>query len=474
MEDSELLKVLYLQNPWWEGKLLKTPLRKRREFQLLKKALSEKQITAIIGPRRVGKSVLMAQLIMDLLVQGVQPKNILFAQLDEPLFDSENELLIQKIIDVYSKYVGGKSFQDITERIYVFFDEVQHFEKWGETLKSYYDRGYPVKFVVSGSSAAGITRGSAESLAGRVSLNHVLTLKFADYARFRGFGDELLETNSELRKRLASALDEAKPEQLFAQLKKTSVELIPKQHKLEMLLSEYMVKGGYVEIIDQGDYAKCAQYLRDLLQLVVYRDIVKVFDIRNPKNMEDLLMYLGSHSSEQFSKNNMAPRLKMKAETIGEYIDYLEYVFLIDTSMIYANSRAKQLRNPKKVYLCDCGIRNMLNGMYSQKALSDARDVGLMAETLIHSHLHDFASSTGWRCDYWKNRFEIDNVIARARSIVPVEVKYQNEVKPDDAAGCIEFIKENKCQFAIMVTKNKLELKDRVLYVPLWLFLLAC
>jgi len=80
----------------------------------------------------------------------------------------------------------------------------------------------------------------------------------------------------------------------------------------------------------------------------------------------------------------------------------------------------------------------MLNGTYSQKALSDSMDVGFMVETLVHDHLCGLAfRSTGWRCDYWmiKNGFEIDYVMARAKNkTVPIEVKYQNELKPGDAA----------------------------------------
>ncbi len=477
MEDSELLKLLYIQNPWWEGRGVSVPKGKRRDFYKLKNALQEKQINAIIGPRRVGKSVLMKQLIEYLIAEKTPPKNILFAQLDEKAFEREKEGLINHIMEVYSKYVINTAFPDLAEKVYVFLDEVQHVNEWSDYLKSYYDREYKLKFVVSGSSAAGITKGSSDSLAGRISLHIVLTLKFADFLKFKGFEDELEDTSLSLRSELRNALDAKRPELLDKALREHYLKLVPKHARIEQLLSEYMIKGGYIELIEEKDYSKCLQYLKDLIQLVIYRDIVKVFDIRNPTNMEDLLQYLGAYSAQQFSENNLAEKLKMKPHTVGEYIDYLEDVYLISTCQIFAKSRAKQLRNPKKAYISDSGVRNMLNGTLSPKALTDSRDVGLMAETLVHNHLTRlafFLDSYNSKCYYWKNGNEIDNIIYYRKNAIPVEVKYQNDIKSEDAQNCRKFVAEYASPFAVIVTKNKLDFKNGVLFIPLWYFLLMC
>jgi hypothetical protein len=207
MDDPELLKILYTYNPWWDGKKLTVPNKKRCEYPLLWTALADKQIIAIIGPRRVGKSVLMQQLIQQLLDEKVNPRNILFAQLDEPFLEAEKNLLIHRLIEIYAKYILCKDLDNLTEKIYIFLDEIQHAEKWSETLKSYYDRGYNIKFTVSGSSAAGITRGSSESLAGRISLNLIMTLKFTDYLKFKNLNGELTNLSSKLQETLKAALE---------------------------------------------------------------------------------------------------------------------------------------------------------------------------------------------------------------------------------------------------------------------------
>ena len=215
MEDTELLSIIYNQNPWWENKQFQVPIKKRRDFYVLERKLDDKQITAIIGPRRVGKSILMQQLIESLLQKQVTPQNILFAQLDEPRFDTEGGVIIHRILDIYSKLVLKQSLDETPNKAYVFLDEIQHIDKWSETLKSLYDRDFNIKFIVSGSSSAGITRGSSESLAGRISLNLVMTLKFIDFLKFKDINSDLDEISRYLRNELKEAVERNDPNVFF-------------------------------------------------------------------------------------------------------------------------------------------------------------------------------------------------------------------------------------------------------------------
>jgi predicted AAA+ superfamily ATPase len=126
VEDSDLLKILYTHNPWWEGKKPTAPEKKRNEYPMLWTALADKQITAIMGPRRVGKSVLMKQLIQELIEEKNNPKNIFFVQLDEPLFETAKTPLIHRLMNLYTKHILKKDEDSLQEKIYVFLDEIQH------------------------------------------------------------------------------------------------------------------------------------------------------------------------------------------------------------------------------------------------------------------------------------------------------------------------------------------------------------
>ncbi len=482
MEDLEIVKILYSQNPWWNGKMPKVPPKARRDFYVLKPALKEKHITALLGPRRVGKSVLMAQLINSLLEEKVEPTRILFFRLDEPMPDPLGPNLISSVLEAYFKYVIEKEYSDLEGRIYIFLDEVQHVAKWSETVKSYYDRSGPVKFVISGSSAAGITRGSAESLAGRIMLHRVMTLKFVDFLKFRGFTDEFDRECRDMRFKLRDALTEGSKGRFWQYLKKFAASMVRNDAKLETLLLDYLIKGGYIELADKEDYQYCAKYLYDLVQLVIYRDIVKVFGIRSPKSMEDLMLYLARHSSDKMSENSLrkiSSELKIEINTLRQYLDYLEQVFFINSSMIFASNRAKQLRNPRKICITDVGMRNVFNGTFSTATRLDPLDLGKVVETVVHDHsvrLAFYLDPVNARCNYWSNDGEIDNIINFGKTILPIESKYQNEIKADDCKECLKFIQENKCPFGIIVTKKKLDYdeKNRLFFIPLKLFLALC
>ena len=238
-----------------------------------------------------------------------------------------------------------------------------------------------------------------------------------------------------------------------------------------------MIKGGYIELVTQDNNSKSLQYLRDLVQLVIYKDIVKVFGIRNPKNMEDLLLYLASHSSELFSESNLSSKMGIRIETISDYLRYLEEVFLINTCRIFAPNRAKQLRKPKKVFINDNGIRNMLSGTFSSRIFTNSEELGHIAETIVQNHLRRLAfyfDTYNAQCLYWKNEREVDNVIVYGRKAIPIEVKYQNSITSDDVIGLLDFQKEYKNPFGILITKNKLNLEGDIISIPLWYFLLIC
>ncbi|MCL7474605.1 MAG: AAA family ATPase [ANME-2 cluster archaeon] len=96
--------------------------RSRREL------LDSDRITAVIGPRRVGKTTLMYQLTDHLLGTGTQKEHILFASMDDPLVKMMDEPL-KTIIDEYLEMVVKKQIRDI-EKLYVFIDEIHFLADW--------------------------------------------------------------------------------------------------------------------------------------------------------------------------------------------------------------------------------------------------------------------------------------------------------------------------------------------------------
>ena len=178
--------VLGRRNNWWstgESSVDSAYKIKRSEFNRLLDALDTRRIQLIIGPRRVGKSTLMQQLIGHLLRNGTAPTRIVFFSCDDPtLFDGNTS--IGDVIERYLTDILHEAVSNLQERIYVFIDEIHMFESWQLWLKNYYEPGYNIKFVVSGSSASHLFDGAKESLLGRTDTMRLMPLNFMQFCRF--------------------------------------------------------------------------------------------------------------------------------------------------------------------------------------------------------------------------------------------------------------------------------------------------
>lgn len=151
-----LFEIYKLQNQHWENSLYDFPI-KRNILEVLKKELlSHKLIISIEGPRRVGKSILMKQLINFLLEEKVSPNNIFYFSFDK---------LDKKILDILKDYETLTKVSLREEKIYLFFDEVQKINDWQSDIKIIYDNYPNIKIIVSGST---LRVSKKESLAGRM------------------------------------------------------------------------------------------------------------------------------------------------------------------------------------------------------------------------------------------------------------------------------------------------------------------
>ncbi|MBI3009297.1 MAG: AAA family ATPase, partial [Candidatus Omnitrophica bacterium] len=182
-----LLDVFREHSPWWQTHQIpkeKNDLPERQLLKQLKEEIENNRITAITGPRRAGKTILMYQLINWLLVESkIKPTNILYLLCDDPDFSL---LLLERTFgDIIKTYLN--EFSTKRKKVYIFLDEVHVMEDWEKWLKKFYDFDYPIKFFISGSSALHIKKKSKESLAGRLLEYTLLPLDFKEFVNFYRF-----------------------------------------------------------------------------------------------------------------------------------------------------------------------------------------------------------------------------------------------------------------------------------------------
>ncbi len=185
--DTDILRILYQQNPWWTtGNVPPSlaPAFKRRDFHHLREGLEQKEITGILGARRVGKTTLMYQLIQDLL-KTVEAPRIMFLKVDDYFYLKVDEESIKKIFELYTINILKTPLENLQAPIYIFLDEIQSLPNWGLFLKRWYDLSYKIKFTVSGSSSSTIRQGAIETLAGRIHTQIVCPMKYLEVVRFK-------------------------------------------------------------------------------------------------------------------------------------------------------------------------------------------------------------------------------------------------------------------------------------------------
>jgi predicted AAA+ superfamily ATPase len=483
-EETELLRILYIHNPWWTtGRVpdAKAPAFKRRDYYGLVETLETPEITAVVGARRVGKTTLMYQLV-EYIVGKVGPSRVMYISLDDPYLKITAESL-KTIFELYGKYVLREPLSELRKPVYFLLDEVQSLKGWDLVLKRWLDLGYNVKFYVSGSSSVNILTGGAESLVGRLNPQIVFPMKFLETLRFHmkeeDFERRFNDVNWSLRRALEKAIRDGDAVSLYSSLRENSNFMAKDLDRIILYLQEYLLKGGYPEVVDTQDPLRASEILRNYLNLTIYKDIVRTFKIRDPEAFESLISVLAKECCQRLNYSELARALDLKRQTLKAYLYYLKTTFLVSESEYYTESRVKRARRERKVYINDPGMRNTAVGALNEYLLSNTLELGKVVEAVVTDHCRrlklDLDPASGTQIFYWRNHgYEVDIVVELFQRPIPIEVKYRDAIAERDIRGLTEFDHSHKPPLSIVVTRQELTLSGSTIFVPLWLLLFIC
>jgi len=420
-------------------------------------------------------------------------KNEILGDIKLDLFPIQTELRylttitekpVNDIFEIYPTQILHESVQKLSDTIYVFLDEICKLKDWSRILKGWYDLKYPINFVVSDSSIADVLKGSSESLVGRISPYTMLSMKFVDIVMYHEKDNNLdrlfNKVNWNLRDAFCISIKRSDPKTFYNEIRDAYTTLVPYEDKLKIHLQEYLLKDGYPELLDIEALTSCAEKLRTYLNLTLYKDIVRIFGVRDPKALEELVTLLADASSQRVNYDSLSKTLSIKSDTLKTYLNYLESIFIISRAEFYAKSRASRIRKQKKIYVTNVGLRNALIGALNEGLLRDDVELGKVAEILVHEHCKrlKFCLEPGFKPElfYWRTTQgeEVDIVVELFRKTVPIESKYSNDIRRRDLKGLYQFLKEYEESFGIVITKDRFDLRENIIYIPLWLFLLMC
>jgi hypothetical protein len=185
VSEREIENRLRLDNPWWEAgagidpEYAAFPRRAYLPaFTALVRQVQVRRAVVLLGPRRVGKTILAYHCIQNLVNEGVASgRDVLYLSLETPLFTGLTlDNLLERFRRLFVRPAGTM--------LYVFFDEIQYLRDWATHLKSLVDTHRDCRFVATGSAAAALKTRSAESGAGRFTEFVLPPLTFAEYLRF--------------------------------------------------------------------------------------------------------------------------------------------------------------------------------------------------------------------------------------------------------------------------------------------------
>lgn len=436
---EKIVERLRYENPWWVNKQIPeiySSMAKRLYFSLFYPFVIDKIVRralVLMGPRRVGKTVMLFHSIHQLLIDNVNPQKIFFVGIDNPIY---MHLSLDDILNLLKKSLN----QDNLNGCYVFFDEIQYLKDWERHLKVLVDFYPETKFIVSGSAAAALKWHSTESGAGRFTDFMLPPLTFQEYIHLKGM-------NHLIHDGKINYGENQIPYCLTHDIKALNKEFV-----------YYLNFGGYPEVVlsekiqsDVGRYVK-----NDIVDKVLLRDLPSLYGIKDVQELNRFFTYLAYNTGNEFSYESISKESGIQKDTLKKYLEYLEAAFLIKVlNKVDVNARRLKRITSFKVYLTNPSLRTAL---FSPISETD-NEMGNMVETAVLSQwMH--RKKLDLKYARWKegrNEGEVDLVLIDDKKFKPlwgVEIKWSNRYfeKPKELKSLISFCKSNNFKNALVTS----------------------
>jgi predicted AAA+ superfamily ATPase len=341
----------------------------RLDEKTIKKDFFKGKIILILGPRQVGKTTMIHNLLKS------TNKPYLFLNGDE--MDVQEQLTNVSSTALRLLFGSHKL---------IFIDEVQHIPKIGYTLKIIADTMKDVQIIASGSSALEIADETQEPLTGRKFEYQLYPLSFKEMCQHHGMLDE------------------------------------------SRLLEQRMIYGYYPEVVKYPQSAE--RSIKLIANSYLYKDILKLDSIKKPSILNKLLKALALQLGSEVSYNELSRLVQVEYHTVERYIDLLEKAFVIFTLPALSGNERTEIRKGKKIYFYDNGIRNAILGNFSP--LSSRSDVGALWENfIINERMKYKKEELNFNRFFWRTvqQQEIDYIESTPEGYLAYEFKWNPEKK---------------------------------------------
>ncbi len=329
------------------------------------------KVVVLLGARRTGKT----EILKKVLEHNSNKKMVLNGD------DINTHNLFEPVsIENYKINFGNIDLLTI--------DEAQKISDIGTKLKLLVDNIQGIKILVTGSSAFDIYSKVGEPLTGRKTTYNLYPFSQMEYSNY----ENILETKSRLNSRL--------------------------------------VLGNYPELIHLNSKKQKQEYLYELANSYLFKDILEFDGIKNSDKIRNLLRLIAYQIGSEISLSELAQNLDIHKDTVARYLDLLAKTFVIFKVEGYSRNLRKEITKMSRWYFYDNGVRNIIiNNLID---FENRNDQGLLWENYLISERVKFQSYTKYRCAnyFWRTyeQQEIDWIEEKDDQLNAFEIKL-NEKK---------------------------------------------
>ncbi|NJC28007.1 ATP-binding protein [Neolewinella antarctica] len=349
-------------------------------MDLIKRSIEERvieylkpnKVVVLLGPRRVGKTVLIKQVL---------------AKISEPylLLHGEGQdvrkQLAYRSTQRYKNMMGDKKL--------LIIDEAQKIPDIGLILKLMVDTLDGLKILATGSSAFDLEKFMGEPLTGRKTTFHLFALSEGELKQT----EDLFQVDANLRSRL--------------------------------------VFGSYPELLQIPEENDKKIYLDDLINSYLLKDILEFNLIKNSDKILQLLRLIAYQVGSEVSYSELGKQLGMSKNTVERYLDLLSKVFIVHAVGAWSRDLRKEIVKGKRWYFYDNGIRNALTG--DLRPIENRNDIGILWENYIVSERIKYQKYSNMLVYnyFWRtyDRQEIDWIEDRESKLHAYEFKWNPKKK---------------------------------------------
>jgi len=370
MEKLEVLEVL---NDWnyWNKDL---PKSFSRDFydEKISSFIKNDEIVVLKGIRRCGKSTLLLNQIKRLCESGVDKKDILFVNLEDPRFTNHLSIeLLSKIKEVYLEYLNPNS------KPYIFLDEIQNIPFWEKWVNKEYELKLS-RIIITGSNSSMLSSEIATTLSGRYLSVEVFPLSFKEFLHFKDI-------------------------EIFSKL-----DFVNRKIEISRAFEEYLSFGAFPKVLEYEEKQK-RELLTTYKDSILLKDIVARYKLKNLTTLEEISAFLLSNSGIIQSITKIKNSFNISFDMAKDYVEYLKNAYMIFEIRKFDYSLRKQNLNDKKYYSADLGLSNLYR-------VANLKYRGSNLETIVALEL----LKKGFDVYYYKTvlGYEIDFVVVKDNKIV--------------------------------------------------------